>query len=139
MKNNGLLRAVMVLTLAPTLVGCENSATAYTVDSSQHALTLIREQPYFWDREVAQFVVAARLPDCQRKVKIHPDSTTLTEIEVFEAGYRLWALHQGERWYLASTRNCLVQDWDNKDGKAPGVKVGSFRLKDGTPVFIAGQ
>ena len=139
MKKSGLLRALALLTVVPVLVGCENSATAYSMETSQHALVLIREQSYFWESEVEQFVVAARLPHCQRKVKIHPGGTELTEMEVYEAGDRLWALHQGTRWYLASTEKCQVQDWNNKDGKAPGAKVGSFKLMDGQPVFIAGQ
>lgn len=139
MKINGLSRLLMLVAVVPALVACENSATAYSMETSQHALVLVREQSYFWDSEVEQFVVASRLPHCQRKVKIHPGGTELTEMEVYEAGDRLWALHQGSRWYLASTEKCLVQDWSNTDGKPPGAKVGSFRLKDGVPAFIAGQ
>lgn len=135
----GWLRLAGVVALVPALVACENSATGYTVDTAQHSLVLVREQPYFWTREVDQFVVASRLPHCQRKVKIHPGSTELAEMDIYEAGDRLWALRQGGRWYLASTDKCLVQDWDNKDDKAPGARVGSFRLKDGAPAFVEGQ
>tara|TARA_R110002049_G_scaffold54607_21_gene151977 strand:- start:489 stop:923 length:435 start_codon:yes stop_codon:yes gene_type:complete len=133
LKRRGALFAVALL--APLLAACENSATSFTVDSSQHAVVLIREQPYFWTDEVNQSIVVTRLPNCQRKVSIHPDATSLTPIEVFEAGDLLWALHQGDRWYLASTERCLVQDWNNADGSAPGRAIGTFRLRDGTPVF----
>jgi hypothetical protein len=139
MNRNGLLRVLTLMAVVPALVACENSATAYSLETSQHALVLVREQSYFWDREVKQFVVASRLPHCQRKIRIYPDGTDLTEMEVYEAGDRLWALHQGARWYLASTEKCRVQDWDNKDGKPPGAKVGSFRLEGGVPAFIADQ
>ncbi len=125
-----------MLVALPLLSACENSATSYIVDTNQHALILIREQPYFWTATVDQSLIVSRLPHCQRKVKIHPDAKALTEIEVFEAGALLWALRQGNRWYLASTEQCLVQDWDNASGAAPGDLVGTFRLRDGSPAFF---
>lgn len=134
--NRALVASVLALAVtAPLLSGCENSATAYTIDTSQHALILVREQPYFWTSEVDQYVIASRLPNCQRKVRIHPDGKVLTEIEVFEAGYRMWALRQGARWYLAGTEQCLVQDWANPTGEPPGERIGAFRLRDGKPLF----
>lgn len=118
------------------LGGCENSATAYMVDTNQHALILSREQPYFWSDEVDQAIVVSRLPHCQRKVKIHPGATNMTDMEVYVAGDRLWALNQGGRWYLASTERCLVQDWESP-AAPPGLLVGRFSMKDGTPAFTA--
>ena len=119
------------------LAACENSATAYRIDSRDHALTLVREQPYFWTSEVNQYIVVARMPHCQRKVAIHPDERTLTEMRVYQAGEGLWALHQGERWYLAATESCRVQDWSNEDNEPPGPLVGTFRLEGGDPIFAA--
>lgn len=124
------------LALLPMLFGCENSATAYMVETNQHALTLAREQPYFWSDEVNQSIVVSRLPHCQRKVRIHPGATDMADMEVFVAGDLLWALRQGDRWYLASTERCLVQDWQDP-GAPPGLLVGRFSMKDGTPVFSA--
>ncbi len=130
-------RRAAVLALVPLLAACENSATAYVVDTSQHALILVRERPYFWSSTIDQAVVVSRLPHCQRRVAIHPGTIALTEMDVYEAGALLWALRQGERWYLASTETCQVQDWNNPGGAPPGTYVGSFRLKDGNPVFVA--
>lgn len=125
------------LVLAALLVaGCENSATSYTMENSQHAVILVREQPYFWDKEVNQYIIVSRLPACQRKVAIHPGAKTLTPIDVFEAGYLIWALRQGDRWYLASTERCLVQDWANPTGAQPGPAVGQFRAGPDKPVFV---
>ena len=132
-----LIRAAVSLAVLPLLAACENSATAYVVDTNQHALILVREQPYFWTSTVNQAVIVSRLPYCQKKVKIHPGGTAFSTVEVYEAGDRLWALLQDGRWYLASTDRCLVQDWDNPGGMPPGQMVGSFRLKDGEPVFEA--
>lgn len=124
------------LALLPALAACENSATAYSIEGSQHALILVREQMFAWSGELKQALIASRLPHCQRRVAIHPGSTTLVEMRVYEAGDRLWALQQGERWYLAGTETCRVQDWDNPSGRPPGRLVGSFKLQDGKPAFV---
>ncbi len=131
-----VLRALVAVAMLPALAACENSATAYVIDGSQHALILVREKPYFWRSTVNQAVIASRLPQCQRRVAIHSDSTELTRVEVFEAGDRLWALHQGDRWYLVSTAGCQVQDWENAAGTPPGPLVGTFELKEGAAAFI---
>lgn len=125
--------------LAPLLVACENGATAFMVEGKDHALILVREQAYVWDSEVTQFIVASRIPHCQRRVKIHSGTTTFADMEVYDAGDRLWALHQGRRWYLAGTEKCLVQDWEPPGGRPPGPLVGTFRLKDGSPAFVAAE
>jgi hypothetical protein len=129
-------RVLLAAAFIPLLAACENSATAFSIEGKDHALILVREQTYVWDGELKQYIVASRLPHCQRRVAIHPSSTTLVDMEVFDAGDRLWALHQGRRWYLAGTERCLVQDWDPPGGKPPGALVGTFRLKDGAPAFV---
>lgn len=129
------LRLALLALVLPLLAGCENSATSFKIESSQHAIVLVREQPYFWDKDVNQYIVVSRLPGCQRKVAIHPDRTALTPIDVYEAGFLLWALRQGDRWYLASTERCLVQDWSNPSGQQPGPAVGQFRAGPDGPVF----
>lgn len=131
------LRRLFPLALLPALSACENSATAYSIEGSQHALILVREQSYFWDSQVKQAIVASRLPQCQKRVAIHPGGKVLVEMSIYEAGDRLWALQQGNRWYLASTERCLVQDWDKPADAPLGPAVGSFRLRDGVPVFEA--
>jgi hypothetical protein len=105
------------------------------IEGKDHALVLVREQPLFWDDTVKQYIVASRLPVCQHRVNIHPDKTAMAPMAVYEAGYLLWALNQGGRWYLASTETCRVQDWDNPDTQQLGQAVGSFGQRDGKPIF----
>ena len=131
-----LTRVLAALGLVAVLAGCENSATAYMIDGSQHALILVREQKFFWDDELRQAVVVSRLPACQKRIRIHPGSTELVEMRVYQAGDMLWALQQGARWYLAGTEECRLQDWDNPGNQPPGKLIGSFVLKDGAPAFV---
>ena len=130
------LRVLAAVGLLTVLAGCENSATSYMIDGSQHALILVREQKFVWDDELRQAVVVSRLPACQKRIRIHPSSTELVEMKVYEAGDSLWALHQGDRWYLAGTEECRLQDWDNPGSQPPGKLIGSFVLKDGAPAFV---
>ena len=136
MSLSGLKRVGVALALLPALAACENSATAYMVDGNQHALILVREKTYFWDSTVKQAMIASRLPNCQRRVDIHPGQDALEPMAVYEAGDRLWALHQGARWYLATTSTCQVQDWANASGSPPGSLVGTFQLKNDAPTFV---
>lgn len=130
------MRWLALLICVPLLAACENSASSFMVDSREHSVSLLREQPYFWTGTVNQSLVVSRLPHCQRKIAIHPDDTTLTPIEVFAVGERLWALHQGPRWYLVSTEHCAAQDWNNAGDQPPGATVGTFLLRDGAPSFV---
>jgi hypothetical protein len=139
MSMASLWRVLLPLIAVTALTGCENSAVAYSIDGNREALIFVREQRWFWSGALNQYVVVSRLPDCQRRVKIHPGSTDALQVEVFEAGDRLWALQQGERWYLASTAKCLVQDWTDAPAAPPGRKVGSFVLRDGAPAFVGAQ
>jgi hypothetical protein len=131
-----LLRALAALGLVGVLAGCENSATAYMIDGNQYALILVREQKFFWDDEVRQAMIVSRLPACQKRIRIHPDSTAFEEMRVYVAGDMLWALQQGPRWYLAGSEECRVQDWDNPGNQPPGALVGRFMLEDGEPGFV---
>ena len=130
-------RLVLPVLFASVLAGCENSATAYKIDGKDHALMLVREQRWAWSDAIAQAVIAARLPKCQRRVAIWPGNGSGPDMEVYEAGDRLWALQQGRRWYLASTEKCQVQDWNDPPASPPGPLVGSFRMRDGVMVFEA--
>lgn len=130
-------RWLACLAVTPLLAACENSATAFEQESSKHAITLVREQQFFWSDKVDQYIIASNLPACQRRVQIYPGVKPLMEMRVYWAGDHLWALHQGRRWYLVSTApRCQVQDWDNADSKAPGVLLGRFIWRDGTPAFV---
>ena len=131
-----LARRLLLIPLALMgLTACENSATAYMIDGTDHALMLVREQRWFWSDEINQAIVVSRLPKCQRRVAIWPGNGSGPVMEVYEAGFQLWALNQGRRWYLASTEKCRVQDWPDAPATPPGAYVGRFLMKDGVPVF----
>ena len=135
-RRPAFLRALALVAVLPLLSACENRTGAMMIEGRNHAVILIREQRHFWRDTVEQYIVASRLPACQRKVKIHPGRTAMAPIEVYEAGDLLWALRQGGRWYLVSTVECRVQDWDNAAGEPPGRASGRFEASADKIVFI---
>lgn len=126
----------LVALAALLLAGCENSAAPFMIDGAQHAISLIREQRYFWSGEVEQSLVVSRLPKCQRRYPIAPGTTDAIQIDVFEAGSLLWAFRQGGTWYLAGTEKCLLQEWTDAPATPPGREVGSFTRVDGVLAFV---
>ena len=128
---------ILIAALLPGLSACENRSVGVPIEGRDHSLALIREQKAFWSDEVEQRIVVSRLPDCVRRVSIHPTSTAMPPLEIYEAGFHLWALFQSGRWYLASTDDCKVQDWPNPDGRPPGTHFGRFEQKGDDLVFTA--
>jgi len=128
-------RALVLAAALPLLAACENSATPMLIDGKDHALILVREQNVFWKNEVTQYLLASRLPRCQRRVRIHPGRKAMAPIEVYEAGDLLFALRQGGQWYLASTETCQVQDWQKPADQPPGPALGRFEVVGGKTVF----
>jgi hypothetical protein len=106
------------------------------IDGQDHAISLIREQRYFWSGEVEQSLVVSRLPKCQRRYPIEAGTTGDVRIEVFEAGTLLWAFRQGSTWYLAGTEKCLLQPWPDAPPTPPGREVGSFVRVEGELAFV---
>ena len=58
------LRTVLFALLAvPLLTACVNDGATYEIDGTrEHGLSLIREQPYFWDSKVNLYMAVSRMP-----------------------------------------------------------------------------
>ncbi|MEZ5612807.1 MAG: hypothetical protein R3E33_04845 [Rhodocyclaceae bacterium] len=135
MARVAVLKALLPALLALTLTACENAAAPYMIDGAAHAITLVREQRWFWSSEVEQALVVSKMPKCQRRFAIRPGTTDTLKIEVYSAGDELWALHDRRYWYLASPEKCRVQEWTDPPAAPPGREVGAFMMRDGGVVF----
>ena len=61
---------LLPLLLLPLLAACSDQRASFPIQTSDHALTLVREQQFFWDKKAVYTIVAARMPDCMRRHKI---------------------------------------------------------------------
>lgn len=118
------------------LAGCENDAASYQIDGRDNALTLIREQHYFWSDDTDLGLVVARLPDCQRRHPMKPAPLSQTQVSVYEAGPQMFNIQQGKNWYAAETQGCTFQAMKDAP-EPPGKLLGTFSRKDGRLRFVA--
>lgn len=129
-------RLLLPLALLPLLAGCINDGAAYVIDGPQHALSLVREQNLFWEKQVELAVVVSRLPDCQRKHLIQKTSPS-TKVELWQPGPGTFILKVGRNMYVTETRTC--QGFARMDEEPPGgmgEQLGTFGVKKGSFAFI---
>ena len=109
------------------LTGCENDAASYRIDGSgEHAITLIREQRYLWDRHSAVALVVARRPDCQRRYALNPTPVREAHAELYQVGSNVVVLKNGGRSYRVEMASCGVHQLDPPDEAARGPLLGTF-------------
>ncbi len=128
--------AWLPLLLVLFLTACENSGASFMINGDRdHSISLLREQRWFWSGEVEQTLVPARLPTCQRRVQIDPDSKNFTEMKLYQNDTRLFVAQQGVQWWAVGTEACQVQKFKTPPAD-PGDLVGSFQRKEGELVFV---
>jgi hypothetical protein len=130
-----------LLILAPAallLAACENDAASYEIDGSRDtALTLIREQRYFWNARSEVSLVVARMPDCQRRHDLNPMPVDDTRAELFQTGQGAYLLQNGRDWFAIDLAGCEVQSVETPAAEIAGTPLGAFDRKDGRLRFIA--
>jgi hypothetical protein len=133
-KSYRLLPLVVVL----SLTGCLQDTASYQFPEKDHAITLMRNQPWFWLDTVDIEVIAIRLPECN-------DGITIKEVPR-DAGLALYQapdeypepifiLETGQRHYAISTLSCRVQQFEEAPAEL-GERVGQFQEKDGKFRFV---
>lgn len=131
-----LIKLVPVVLAGALLSGCVNDTASYMIDGRDHALTLLREQPYFWSDNTNLGLVVARLPDCQRRYPMKPAPLPQTQVSLYEIAPMQYQVQQGSNWYAVETQGCTLQALTAAP-EAQGKLLGSFERKDGKLRFLA--
>ncbi len=126
-----------ILLAMPLLAGCEIEPAAYLIDGGNHSLTVERRKPYFWSSGWELDLVVARFPDCQRRYALKKAGEKVF-VYLFRAEPGVFILKQGKRWYVAETRECRFQQYE-QEPPLPGELLGSFRLKNGAFGFVPAE
>lgn len=128
---------LLPLLLLPVLVACSDQRASFPIQTSDHALTLIREQRFFWEKTATYTIVAARMPDCMRRHKMGSAALD-ARVEVYAPGNNAWIIKQGNRMYVVETRTC---EGFAKLEAAPegglGPLAGTFQGRKGVLEFVA--
>lgn len=134
------MRAHLLLPLValPLLAGCMHDAASYQIAGRDHALTLIADQPWFWKPEADLAVVAARLPDCQRRHNLKAVPIASIAMEVHRAGDKTYVLRQGKKLYLVETQTCEgFRALEEEPPGGLGEWLGTFKVEGGKLRFAA--
>jgi hypothetical protein len=105
------------------LAGCVNESASYTIDGSDHALTVVVTQDYFWSKQVGLRLIASRLPDCQRQFDLGKTPLANLNVELFSTGDESFLLRSGDEMWQVETSDCkqLPEPSDNVQAQPIGV------------------
>ncbi len=122
------MRKILIPMLVLLLTGCVNDSASYYVDGRNHALTLLRAQHYFWSDDAQLTLVAARLPDCQRRQELMLVPASTVQVDVFANPDSSWTLRSGTTLWRVDNDTCAISA--GAQANAPGQRIGSFKVLD---------
>ncbi|MDP3440677.1 MAG: hypothetical protein Q8R95_13850 [Azonexus sp.] len=131
------LRHILLPLLAiPLLTACVNDGATYEIDNTrEHVLSLIREQPYFWDNKVNLFLVVSRMPACMRRHSMGTGTPT-SRVEIYQVPSGAFIIKLGKRLYATETQTCeSFAKMDGEPAEGMGQLMGTFRVKKGELIF----
>jgi hypothetical protein len=131
------MRKTLILLTSMLLAGCVDDSASYLINGNDHALTVRRQQNYFWKDEAAVSLLAARMPECQRLHQLADVSPAAdVKVEVFAAGDDMWNLRMDGRLWQVEMATCEgLTEMQNDPNADLGRPVGRFVVKDGKLVF----
>ena len=130
-------KKLLALLLVPLLVACSDQRAAFEFGSPEHSLTLIRVQNFFWEKTAGYSIVAAHLPECQRRHDMGVGAAD-SKVEVYAPGNDAWILKQGKRMFVVETRTCEgFAPLDEVPEGGLGTLLGTFEMRADTLTFSA--
>ena len=128
------MKRLLALLSALLLAGCVKEPAGFLIEGGDHSLTIERNKPYFWSDGWELDLVVTRYPECQRRHPMKKASDKKFRIDLYRTQPGVFILNQGNRWYIAETRDCRMQQYEEEPPE-PGEYVGSFREKNDEFVF----
>jgi len=127
---------LLALLAAPLLTACINDGATYEIDNTrEHTLSLIREQPYFWDKKVNLSLVVSRMPACLRRHSLGTGSEK-TVVEIFQVPSGAFLIRVGKRLFATETQTCEGFAKVDEEPADMGRFVGAFRVQKGVLTFV---
>ena len=135
-----LRHLLLPLLAAPLLTACVNDSATYEIDNTrEHVLSLIREQPYFWDGKVELYLVVSRMPYCMRRHSLGAVSAN-TKVEIYQVPSGAFIVKAGKRLFATETQTCeSFAKMAEEPAEGMGTLMGSFQVKDETLVFVKAE
>jgi hypothetical protein len=131
MKLRHLLPALL---FAALLAGCTKEPAGFLIEGGNHSLTVERNQPYPWSDGWELDLIVTRYPECQRRHPLQKAGEKF-RVDLYRTPTGAFILNQGKRWYVAETKDCRMQQFEEEPPE-PGEYLGAFRLKDDRFAFV---
>jgi len=128
--------SVLFLALFFSLTACTNDGAAYSTDNGRQIVSVVRENNFFWEKQVGFFVVISRLPDCQRRHALHRAGPK-THVELWQPGDNTFILRLEDVMYVVENRTC--EGFATLEAEPPGGlgrRLGTFGEAKGVFVFV---
>jgi len=132
-----LRHLLLPLLAAPLLTACVNDGATYEIDNTrEHVLSLIREQPYFWEDQVNLFLVVSRMPACMRRHSIGSVPAN-TKVEIYQVPSGAFIVKAGRKMFATETQTCeSFAKMDSEPPEGMGELKGVFRVVKGELAFV---
>ena len=131
-------RSLLLLALLP-LAGCLQDSASYAFPEKDHAITLVRNQTWFWQDTLEVEVMAIRLPECSGGLTIR-NVPLATDVGLYEAPDEypepVFLLKPDQRVFAVSTQSCRVQEFKEIPANL-GVKLGTVLVQDDVFKFVS--
>ena len=124
-----------------SLTGCLQDSASYAFPEKEHAITLVRNQPWFWMDTADIEVIAIRLPECNDGITLDavPRDAKLALYQApDEYPEPIFILKTGKRHLAISTQSCRVQKFEEAPAEL-GEKLGEFVEMEGVFKFVANK
>ncbi len=127
------MRYILTILISLLVTACCDDSASFYINGSNHTLTLLREQKYFWKDQATLSLIVARLPECQRRHTLTLAPASTVNIDVFTNGDGTWTLRSDKAIWEAGTQTCtLIQATPKAE---LGERVGTFKVQKGKLVF----
>lgn len=133
MKRSSRLSPRIALLLPLLLTGCVLDSASYIIDVKDHAVTVTRNQSWFWEDTLTLNISIIRLPECGGGGSIagvRRDAEPVLSRAPDEYAEPLLILRAGDRHYAISTQSCRMQAFEQAP-EDPGAELGRFIEKHG--------
>lgn len=116
------------LLLTPLLLaGCVDDSATYYIEGNTHALTVRAVQEQFWKKEVTLDLIAARMPDCQRRFELATLPVSDVELELFGSGDNVYTIRAGDTAWRFETGGCSQME---EPEQVTGQPLGLFHFDE---------
>ena len=130
-----LCSLLLGLVFVPLLAACTKEPAGFMIEGGNHSLTVERNKPYPWSDGWELDLIVTRYPECQRR---HPlrKAGEKVRVDLYRTPTGAFILNQGKRWYVAETKDCRMQQFEEEPPE-PGEFLGAFRVKNDVYQFVA--